>query len=702
MDFSIVKLFPDNLVQALCDTLIHSLWQGVILAAITAAIIAFTRKSAPVKRYNLLIAALALFAAAAVCTFVIAINKAPLVTHSPVAYHNDPIINIQPVQKGVNQVATQTTFTDSITSYLNKNSSTVVLIWFLIVCARCLQLATGLQGVYYLRHKNIYKAGNAWENRVHQLANSLGIRRIVTIAESGLAKVPMVVGHLKPLILIPVGLLTALSTDEIEAILVHELAHIRRADYLVNLLQSLVEIIFFFNPAVLWISALIKTERENCCDDIAVAQSSSKVTYIKALVSCQEYDNTSPAYAMALKGSKNHLKNRVTRIISNNNQSLNRVEKSLLAIALVTAGLGTVAFTNAEKINKLVANTAKAVTKAGSALKQEILTENTPNKGKDLKTTAGKTDTASETKLRIYKTTDVGDHTSVSFQNGAYVTKLYKEKGILYQLNYRHNLLTSMQVDGKTIPSNQIAAYQPVIDQIPHESKNESAQVSDNAVEHATDGQPVYNAPNYHNGDKKSQLHADSANLKLKSGGLRLTGALQSLSPQQQRLNELNDLATADSVNNVYKKAQGYDAKPVAPYAPKYPNEYHAKPYAPNAPKEPKGYKSYASSKNDEPGAKLINNLLQDGKLKDDERRDKMIGDLMKDGIITTKDNLSFKISNSEFIINGKKQADNVLQKYSQKYVKQYNKGQGEWSWLYNYDTAAKSESNTVVDNKKN
>ena len=716
MDFSIVKLFPDNLVQALCDTLIHSLWQGVILAALTAAIIAFTRKSAPAKRYNLLIMALGLFAAAAVCTFVIALNKAPAVTHPLTAYHDSgTAINIQPAPEDHAVEATQTTITDTIINYFNKNSSTIVFIWFLIVCARCLKLATGLQGIYYLRHKNIFKSDEAWGHRVHQLGKDLGIRRMVTIAESGLAKVPMVVGHLKPLILIPVGLLTALSTNEIEAILIHELAHIRRADYLVNLLQTLVEIIFFFNPAVLWISALIKTERENCCDDIAVAQSSSKVTYIKALVSCQEYDATSTAFAMALQGNKNHLKNRVTRIISNNNQSLNRVEKSLLAIALVTAGLCTAAFTNAEKINKLVSTTAKAVSHMGDVIKKRGSPAKHTDKNNDpgLVAKVINADTA-KSKLKIFNPAEIGDNTSFQIPNNSFITQIYKEAGTLYQLNYRHKVLASIQVNGKTIPADQIATYQPVIDRIPHATNNESAHASNNEYREITDEadrkDKAHNADNagYNNGmegNKMRQRIVDSMKASSKTGGLKITGALQSLSPQQQSLNELKSLAIADSVNSTYKKAPGYDGKwtkGTAPYAKKSAYDYHTKPYAPIAPKEPIGYKSYGPSSNDEPGAKLITDKMNSDKLKDDERRDKMIGDLMNDGIISTKDNLSFKISNSEFIVNGKKQPGDILQKYSQKYVKQYNKGQGEWSWLYNYDAAAKQESNTVVDKKSN
>ncbi len=96
--------------------------------------------------------------------------------------------------------------------------------------------------LYHFRRKAISPIDKRWADRVQELAVKLGIRQVVSIAESGIAKVPMVIGHLKPLILIPMGLITAMPPEEIEAILVHELAHIRRRDYLVNLLQSLMKL----------------------------------------------------------------------------------------------------------------------------------------------------------------------------------------------------------------------------------------------------------------------------------------------------------------------------------------------------------------------------------------------------------------------------------------------------------------------------
>jgi bla regulator protein BlaR1 len=346
----------ENFNTALGQTLIHSLWQGVILAGITSLIIILTRNSKAANRYTLMVGAMLLFAVVCIGTFCYELYQpSAKVATGEIIYHVSSISNIPVVERSIPQQVMQ---------YVNTHTQAIVLVWFFIVLARSLQLATGLQSLYYLRRKNLFGVDENWAKRVAVLSSQLGINRIVGIAESGIAKVPMVIGHLKPLILIPAGLLTALPPAEIEAILVHELAHIQRRDYLVNLLQSFLEIIFFFNPAVLWLSALIRTERENCCDDIAVEQTSSKVNYIRALVSCQEYQLSAPAYAMAFPGRRSQLMDRVKRMASGTNHALNFRERSILFITLFTAGLLTVAFTNARQIQHFAVKTQKALTHA--------------------------------------------------------------------------------------------------------------------------------------------------------------------------------------------------------------------------------------------------------------------------------------------------------------------------------------------------
>src|SRR6202012_2181689 len=275
------------MVNAISHTLVHSLWQGALLSAITGLVISCTRKSSSALRYNLLVSAMMLFAVGIAGTVYVECNEGGLSIPVSAARH---VIDSVPILPETIKYLRKpgSSMTETIGSYLNRYGAIIVWIWLLVVCARCVQLAIGLREVYVLRHKNTSGTGSYWEERVRQLCWQLGIRRLVGIAQSGRAKTPMVIGHLKPLILVPIGMLTSLSAAEAEAVLLHELAHIRRSDYLVNLLQNIMEIIFFFNPAVLWLSTLIKAERENCCDDLAVVRS-GKVNYLKALVACEEY-----------------------------------------------------------------------------------------------------------------------------------------------------------------------------------------------------------------------------------------------------------------------------------------------------------------------------------------------------------------------------------------------------------------------------
>jgi beta-lactamase regulating signal transducer with metallopeptidase domain len=348
MELHFTNLVPDEIIKALCNTLIHSLWQGVILAVVTGVTIVLTKKSTAALRYNLMIGYLLLFTAAIAFTFYMELpaGQPNIAAHnampSPTALVQTIIVHQQVAEKPAGIISTGIGF-------FNTHANTIVLIWFLIICARCVQFAAGLQSIYYLKRSKVTAIGVYWEARVAALANNMAIKRTVTILQSGIAKLPMVIGHIKPVILIPVGLLTAMSAEEVEAVLLHELAHIKRKDYLVNLLQNLMEILFFFNPAVLWVSALIKTERENCCDDMVIAQTSSKVNYIKALVSCEEYRSAAPAYAMGLGGKDGHFLQRVKRMLSNNNQTLNRVEKMVLTVCLVFAVMVTAAFSKAGK-----------------------------------------------------------------------------------------------------------------------------------------------------------------------------------------------------------------------------------------------------------------------------------------------------------------------------------------------------------------
>ncbi|OKS86572.1 M56 family metallopeptidase [Mucilaginibacter polytrichastri] len=663
MNLSIINAIPAYFIKAVCTTLIHSLWQGLLLAALAGLIIVCTRKHAPARRYNLLIAALLLFTCTVAYTFVHQLQleevNSALIINGRHMVSNTPVNNV--AQFVLPQAAV--TVTDHhFLSFLNSHSYTIVLVWFLIVFARSLQLMTGLHGLYHLRRKSIFAVDEAWENRVRELAVKLGIKQMVSIAESGMAKVPMVIGHLKPLILIPVGLMTALSTAEIEAILVHELAHVRRRDYLVNLLVNIMEIVFFFNPAVLWISSLIKTERENCCDDIAVAQTSSKVNYIRALVSCQEYQLSAPAYAMAFSGHKNHLMGRVKRMVSNNNQSLNVMEKSLLALCLVTAGLVTTAFTNAAQINKLVVTASKAVVHAGNAIKKEIAPrEEIAATPVPVVTTIVKSVTevvsptppvekdTVKTKVKVYEPDQVIEHKELTIQNGNITTHLIKENGVLYQINIKGKAISSVQINGATLAPDQYATYMPLINAVMQ--RNATPQIQ--PIQEIT---PIKEPIQQIIPIKESiQPIEPISPIEIKSD-LRLSLDKQTLGKlddaNQKILSSNNKIQLA--VQQTKLANQQAQTASLAKYdADKLASE---KPYDPKI---------------------------------EENNRNKLTKELIQEGIIQKQADLtSFKLSDTEFIVNGKKIPDGVYQKFRKEFVKMPDDGRKRsWSWMYNYNT---------------
>ncbi|MES2329342.1 MAG: M56 family metallopeptidase [Bacteroidota bacterium] len=357
----------NELVLALCWTLIHSLWQGLLLAIVTGAVMIGTRKSNARKRYGMLTVLFFLFIAVTMVTFVKELslakaNTASVIT-SPVISNPAPVIN-DIVFSRANDAAASQTFTERFKDYFNTHASLIVMIWFVIFIARFIRLTANLAYVQRLKHYKTYAAPVAWKDRVNELVLTLGIKKQIQLLESGVVKVPVVMGVLKPVILLPLGLLAHLPSDEIEAILLHELAHIKRRDYFMNLLQSFAETIFFFNPALMWLSSMIREERENCCDDIAISITNSKTKFINALIAFQEYNFSTPSYTVGFPGKKNQLLNRVKRIISERNKTLNATEKSLL-----TFGMGVFilfSFAAAKKITPVVTGPLSASVKTNS------------------------------------------------------------------------------------------------------------------------------------------------------------------------------------------------------------------------------------------------------------------------------------------------------------------------------------------------
>lgn len=189
----------------------------------------------------------------------------------------------------------------------------LVGLWSLGVALLLVRLFGGLLLLDRLTH-HTRPAGEDWQLRLVVLARRLDVRRAIALRECTSTHSPAVIGWLRPVILLPVSVLAGLTPDQVEAILAHELAHIRRHDYIVNLLQSVAETLLFYHPAVWLVSRQIRIEREHCCDDDAVAVCGDAVTYASALADLERLRGSMPALALAASGGS--LLSRVQRLLA--------------------------------------------------------------------------------------------------------------------------------------------------------------------------------------------------------------------------------------------------------------------------------------------------------------------------------------------------------------------------------------------------
>jgi uncharacterized protein (TIGR03435 family) len=187
----------------------------------------------------------------------------------------------------------------------------------------------------------VRQAPPEWQEALRKLGAQIRLSRPVPLLVSALVQVPTVVGWLRPVVLVPVGALGGLPAEYLEALLLHELAHIRRHDYLVNMLQSVAEALLFYHPAVWWVSGHIRAERELCCDDVAVSVFGNALTYASALAHLESCRPSRLSAALAANGGS--LADRIARLLG---QSRPAVRTGLgpvvvtIAVLLATAAYG--------------------------------------------------------------------------------------------------------------------------------------------------------------------------------------------------------------------------------------------------------------------------------------------------------------------------------------------------------------------------
>ena len=312
------------MVQALGWSLLHFLWQGALLALALGMFLWIAPASAARRRYAAAASALLLMPAMLAITVLRGfVPRTPPIATAPPLYLSPSLplggilIAPAPSHPGIGI------------------SGWAVGLWLLGVLLLSVRAAGGWMRAQRLTRR-VGPTTAGLEQMLDTLKRRLRVSAPVRLCASALVEVPTVIGWLRPYILLPVTALTGLNDSQIAAILAHELAHIRRHDYIVNLLQTVIETVFFYHPCVWWVSKQIRQEREHCCDDIAVAIAGSPAEYAAALAELEQIRGAE----LALAATGGDLLHRIRRVLGQP-PSQSRVSSSLgtLAAAIVVLSL---------------------------------------------------------------------------------------------------------------------------------------------------------------------------------------------------------------------------------------------------------------------------------------------------------------------------------------------------------------------------
>ena len=349
-------LLSQPIFQALGWALIHFIWQGALVALLYAsARVVLHRRSANVRYATASFAMLLMLALPITTTLLInrSLSSKPQTAQGISSNSStDWKSNVAPDDVASSQ-AIQATWTATSTSSVSISTPTLsqrltgllpwlVSVWLACVLILSLRVMGGWIKAQQLKNWKTTPAAERWQEMLIHLTRRLRISRTVRLCESIVAEVPTVIGWIRPVILVPVSAFVGLSPQQIEAILAHELAHIRRYDYFVNLLQTAIETLLFYHPAVWWVSRQVRTEREHCCDDIAVELCGNVLTYARALAELEELRGfrVMPQLAVAADGGGSLLK-RIQRLVETPKVQHQR-SSAWLASALAIATIFTI------------------------------------------------------------------------------------------------------------------------------------------------------------------------------------------------------------------------------------------------------------------------------------------------------------------------------------------------------------------------
>jgi len=328
----------NTIIKAFGWSIFHSLWQGALIYGLLFLIL-MTRTGLSAKlKHNLAFGAICLMFFSFVLTF-LSILKLPSGSLS---------INFaQQLQTASNPEAITTPL--SFSSVAERYFPYVVALYAVGLLIQLAAIFTGYRKLEQLKNSIHHAVPEEWDLRFRQVIAQLKISKVVAFYLSDQVNVPLVIGFFKPVILFPISLSTQLDLQQVEAILIHELSHIRRNDHLLNLIKTGIETILFFNPFVWLSSGFVRIEREHDCDDLVVQITGTPLSYAHTLLKIELIKNKeTPALSLAASGSSQHLYQRIKRITDMKTTYMNAKQR-IFAVTLTLATIISLAWISPAK-----------------------------------------------------------------------------------------------------------------------------------------------------------------------------------------------------------------------------------------------------------------------------------------------------------------------------------------------------------------
>lgn len=336
---SILENISHPLISATSWGIFHSLWQFALIMGLYFLAMRLTAKSDAAIRHHIALLALIALPVTFFITFLkqyFIYSKAKMIVSLEFEYLTKAVSQDGPGVYLVNK---------NIPEFLNHFESWIPYVFWLYAAGLVLFSVYGISGfarINSMRKNHISPLPENWRKKILTLYDKAGVSGI-TAYISARVDIPLVAGMIKPVILLPVGMLTSLDPGQVEAIILHELRHIRNKDHYINMLQSLVEIIFFYHPATWYISTQLRSEREKRVDEWVVKTTQTPYNYAQALLQLENSRSHALQPALAATQSKNQLLTRIKNIMTMKTRPFNP-GKNVAALVTIVLAVFTLAW----------------------------------------------------------------------------------------------------------------------------------------------------------------------------------------------------------------------------------------------------------------------------------------------------------------------------------------------------------------------